>query len=302
MESISNHEIAKVAKEALLDEFKDYIVYNTLSKFERNEKRKKILEKLAAQEYEHYKFWSKFVQTKLPVFRIKLYITFMLILRLIFGITFVVKLLEREEKEIIKKYMSILDFLSDEDKKKLQEIIKDEEEHENTLINQIDETIVKYMGALVLGLADAIIEITGAHAGTLGTTNNTIIAGTIGLIVGIGASISMASASYLQAKQETGKSPKISAIITGFGYIITVLLISIPYFLIKNPHVAFIFSIIICIFLIFIFTFQSSVYSDKDFKSELIQTVILLFSTALLTYILGEWLGSIFGIKEIFNP
>ena len=291
----------RVAREAVLDEFKDYMVYTGLAKVERNADKKKLLEKLASQEFEHYKFWSKYSNIKLPVWRIRLYTLFMIFLRFVFGVTFVVKLLERGEEETIEKYKSVLNFLPDEDKEKLNSIIKDEEEHEKILISQIDETIVKYMGALVLGLADAIIEITGAHAGTLGTTNNTTVAGVIGLIVGIGAAISMASASYLQARQEMNKSPTISAFVTGLGYIFTVFLMSIPYFLTHNVYLAFTSSIIICIFLTFLFTFQAAVYNDRDFKLEFIQTVVLLLGTALLTYIIGEWLGKVFGIKELIN-
>jgi len=78
--------------------------------------------------------------------------------------------------------------------------------HEHALIAQLKEKRIDYIGFIVLGLADAIVEITGVHAGFLGVTGSTLIAGVAGVIVGFSAAISMGSASYLQAKQNVGKS------------------------------------------------------------------------------------------------
>ena len=284
-----------------MDEFREYVVYSTLARMERGAGRRRVLEALAAQEFEHFKFWGRFAAVRPSMWRVRLYVFFMVFLRLLFGVTFVAKLLERGEKEAIARYRSVEPLLSGEDLRRLRGIIKDEEEHEKALIAQIDETVVKYMGALVLGLADAIIEITGAHAGTLGTTNNTTVAGVIGLIVGVGAAISMASASYLQTKHETGRSPAVAALVTGVGYVFAVVLLSLPYFLTHDIYLAFAASIAVGVVLTFVFTFQAAVYAEKDFKFEFLQTVGLLLGTAFLTYLLGEWLGGVFGIRGLLG-
>ncbi len=299
MEVVSSSKLVEVAREAALDEFREYVVYNTLARMERRADKRRVLEALAAQELEHFKFWSRFAAVRPSMWRLRLYAFFMAFLRLLFGVTFVAKLMERGEKETIARYRSVEPLLSGEDLRRLHGIIKDEERHEEALIAQIDETVVKYMGALVLGLADAIIEITGAHAGALGTTNNTTVAGVIGLIVGVGAAISMASASYLQTKHEVGKSPTVAAFVTGFGYIFAVALMSLPYFLTHDIYMAFAASILVGILLTFILTFQAAVYAEKDFKFEFIQTVGLLLGTAVLTYLIGEWLGGVFGIRDL---
>ncbi|WP_333639391.1 rubrerythrin family protein [Pyrobaculum aerophilum] len=299
METTSNSKLVEVAREAALDEYKEYVTYSVLARVERNKARRAVLERLAEQEREHFQFWNKFAGVKPPAWRFRLYAYFMAFLRLILGVTFVAKLMERGEEEAIARYKSAEPLLSGPDREALRRIIKDEEEHERALIAQLDEAIVKYMGALVLGLADAIIEITGAHAGTLGTTNNTVAAGVIGLIVGVGAAISMASASYLQTKHEVGKSPSVAALVTGVGYIAAVALMSLPYFLIHDVYLAFAASIAVGVMLTFLLTFQSAVYADRDFKFEFLQTVGLLLGTAFLTYLLGEWLGSLFGIRNI---
>jgi VIT1/CCC1 family predicted Fe2+/Mn2+ transporter len=284
MEVVSSSKLVEVAREAALDEFREYVVYGMLARMERVAGRRRVLEALAAQELEHFRFWRRFATVEPPAWQVRLYAFFMAFLRLLFGVTFVAKLLERGEKEAIARYRSVEPFLSGEDLERLRRIIRDEEEHERSLIAQIDETVVKYMGALVLGLADAIIEITGAHAGALGTTNSTTVAGVIGLIVGVGAAISMASAS-----------------VTGVGYIFAVALMSLPYFLTHDIYLAFAASIAVGVLLTFVLTFQAAVYAERDFKFEFLQTVGLLLGTAFLTYMIGEWLGGVFGIKKLFD-
>jgi len=47
----------------------------------------------------------------------------------------------------------------------LDAILKDEEEHEDKLLEMMDEESLKYSGSVVLGLNDALVELTGALAG-----------------------------------------------------------------------------------------------------------------------------------------
>ncbi|MEZ0319455.1 MAG: VIT1/CCC1 family protein [Pyrobaculum sp.] len=300
MEVNSTSNLVQVAREAALDEYKDYLVYRLLARVERNASRRAVLSALAEEELSHFRFWSRFVSVS-PPWWFRLYAWALAFFRLLMGATFVAKFLERGEADAVRRYKSVEPLLSGSDAEELRRIIEDEERHEQALIAQLDETIVKYMGALVLGLADAIIEITGAHAGALGTTNSTVVAGVIGLIVGIGASIAMSSASFLQTKHEVGRSPVVAALVTGVGYMVAVVLMSLPYFLTHDIYHAFAASIAVGVVLTFVLTFQAAVYADRDFKFEFLQTVGLLLGTALLTYFVGVWLGSLFGIEQMFR-
>jgi len=286
------------AREFALKEYREYLTYTWLARVERNPKRKRILLSLAEQERGHYEFWSR-QEPVTPGRSVHIGVMFLVLLRMVFGITFVGKLMERGEHDIVKDYSDAAAHMSGEDRRTLESIIEDERTHESEMLAQVDETIVKYMGALVLGLADAIIEITGAHAGTLGTTNDTLIAGVIGLIVGVSASISMASASYLQTKHETGKSPATAAAVTGVGYMGAVALMSLPYFLTHAIYLAFASSISVGIMLALMLTFQGSVYSGTDFRREFVQTALLLLGTATLSYLLGYAIGSALGIRSL---
>ena len=63
-------------------------------------------------------------------------------------------------------------------------IVKDEDEYERQLMNMIDEERLRYVGSMVLGLNDALVEFTGALAGYTFSLQNTRMVAMTGLIMG----------------------------------------------------------------------------------------------------------------------
>lgn len=287
-------------RQYILDEYADYLLYRELASTEKDPGNREALSKLAQQEYDHYLFWKKF----LPSFEAVLNPFFIFgfrLLRRVMGLTFTVKFLEGRERATVTEYQAVLAELSGEDKARLEKIIQEEDEHENFFIGQIQETVIKYIGFIALGLADAIVEITGVHAGFLGVTSSTLFAGISGLIVGFSAAISMGSAAYLQAKQDPHRSAWTSAIVTGISYIISVVLLAVPYFLTSHMSYAFGFSIVVGMLLIALLTFYSAVVFDRRFLREFLQTVTLMLATAAITFLLGVVLGKAFGIPQVVH-
>ncbi|MGC9169742.1 MAG: VIT1/CCC1 transporter family protein [Thermoproteus sp.] len=302
MEANSKKNLVQLAAEFCDDEYLDHRVYAVLAGVEWNKKRREVLRRLSDVEKRHFDFWLKFAGSYKPSLKARIYPYLFAFLRLFFGATFAAKLLERGEDKAVERYKMALDLMeTPDDRKTLEAIIADEMEHEKEFIGQLDEAIVKYMSALVLGMADAIIEITGTHAGALGTTSSAIITGVVGLVVGVSAAISMASASYLQTKHETGKSPTVAALVTGVGYVVAAALMSLPYFLAENIYAAFAASLAVSVVLALMFTYQGSVYADRDFRSEFVQTVGLLLGVAALAYFLGDALSAAFGIRSLIK-
>jgi len=279
------------------DEYKDYVTYMALARRERNGKRREALERLAATEYRHYRFWNDYAGKHEPQTS-RFLVSIFLLLRLILGLTFTIKLLERHENKTIKTYRMFAARLTGEERSRVEVIIQEELEHEKYLLSQIDEAVVRYLGFVALGLADAIIEITGVHAGFLGVTSSTLIAGIAGLVVGFAAAISMASAAYLQAKHGTSRSPARSAIITGGSYLLTVTVLALPYFILADMLLAFGLSLSLAIVTMAVFTFYGAVISEKSFPREFLISLALVMGTALGTYLFGDFLGTIFGIKH----
>jgi len=278
------------------NEYKDYLVYQKLSVRETDPERKEILKQLSQHEEQHYRFWKDILDGYRPRPHRSLQIL-ILLLRYVFGLTFTVKFMERNEKQMIEKYRRIRPQFEGEAGVQLDQMIADEEMHEDFFIGQINEGVVKYLGFIVLGLADAIIEITGVHAGFLGVTSSTTMAGVAGLIVGFAAAISMATAAYLQAKQDTERNSLISALITGISYILAVISLALPYFLIDHMLMAFIASLFMAILLTAYFTFFTSVIFERNFGKEFLESTLLTLGTALATYLFGNFLARIFGIQ-----
>jgi vacuolar iron transporter family protein len=154
----------------------------------------------------------------------------------------------------------------------------------------------EYLGFIALGLSDGIVEITGVHAGFLGVTGSTLIAGISGVIVGVAAAISMGSAAYLQAKQDPSKSPFTSALSTGISYFLAALCLATPYFLIHTMVTAFAVSSAIGVIILAVFTHYGARINNRRFWPEFSETVGLLFATALITYLLGAFVGHAFHV------
>lgn len=278
------------------DEATDHAIYARLIARERKPENKAALEKLAAQERSHYAFWKTLAggadqAPNGPIVRI------MVLMRIILGVTFTTKFLELHEQDAIEEYQKMRALIPEPHKARLEEIIKDELTHEQFFISQLSERRVAYLGFVALGLADAIVEITGVHAGFLGVTGSTLIAGVSGIVVGFAAAISMGSAAYLQAKQDKGKSAIASAVITGISYMASVVCLALPYFLIQTMLAAFITSAVIGILLLTGFTFYGAVIFDRKFFREFSESVSLMLGTALATYLLGKFIGGIFHLN-----
>ena len=275
------------------NELTEHLVYHKLALREKNPANRDLLERLSVQEKTHYEFWKSLVPGSDPkphalgLYGIPL-------LNAVFGVTFTTKFLETHEKDSIATYTAMLATIPASHHARLEAIIKDEQSHEQGLIGQLKEARIAYIGFIALGLADAIVEITGVHAGFLGVTGSTFIAGISGVIVGFAAAISMGSAAYIQAKQDTEKSAIISGLTTWASYFCSVIFLATPYFLITTMITAFAVSTTIGILLLAGFTFFGSVVFDRKFWREISESVGLMLGTALATYILGTIVGAVF--------
>jgi VIT1/CCC1 family predicted Fe2+/Mn2+ transporter len=281
------------------DELTEHVVYHDLALREKDPTNRGALEQLSEKERMHYEFWKTLLPApKAEEVHARRYaVRGILLFRTIFGVTFTTKLLEAQKNDALKKYRDILGSIPESHKKRLLEIIEDERSYERTLIAQLKEKRVSYIGFIVLGLADAIVEITGVHAGFLGVTGSTLLAGIAGVVVGFAASISMGSASYLQAKQEPKKSAILSGVLTWGSYLGSVILLALPYFLIRVMVPAFIVSTSVGIVLVAGFTFYGAIVFDRKFWREFGETVGLMLATALATFILGAAIGAVFHIN-----
>jgi VIT1/CCC1 family predicted Fe2+/Mn2+ transporter len=179
-----------------------------------------------------------------------------------------------------------------------QHIVQDEDDHEHELIAMLDEERLKYVGSVVLGLSDALVELTGALAGFTLALANTRLIGTAGLITGIAASLSMAASEYLSTDtEEAGQDARKAAIYTGISYVFTVAMLILPYFIVSNYLIALLWTIAHAILIILFFTYYVSVARDLPFRKRFSQMALISLGVAALSFAIGYVVREVIGIE-----
>lgn len=272
------------------NEITESIVYERLASIEKDEDNRKTLRQIAAEEKAHYSILKKYTGKEVtPNYR---RITRFYFLARVLGITFAIKLMESSEESAHNSYSKYPD-LPD-----LQRLALDEEEHEKKLIELINEERLEYMGSVVLGLNDALVEFTGALAGfTLALSDSKLIALT-GSITGIAAALSMASSEYLSTKSEGDekKRPVKAAVYTGIAYLITVATLVAPFILISNVIAALGVMLAMALLIIALFNYYYSVARGESFHKRFTEMAVLSFSVAGLSFLIGYALKTFTGL------
>ncbi|MEX1308634.1 MAG: VIT1/CCC1 transporter family protein, partial [Eubacteriales bacterium] len=162
----------------------------------------------------------------------------------------------------------------------------------------LNEERLSYMGSVVLGLNDALVELTGALAGfTLSIQNSRTIA-LVGLITGISASLSMAASEYLSSRTEADGdvNPKKAAIYTGIAYVFTVISLILPFFLISNYILSLMVTLTIAILIIAFFNYYISVANDQPFFARFGEMTLISLGVAAVSFGIGFLVNRFFGL------
>lgn len=279
-------------KEAVLKsqktEMTEHVVYKRLAKKQRG-RNAEILEQISGDEARHASIWERYTNTKVrpnPV-AVILYA----FLNMLFGITFTLKLMELNEDRAQKKYKRFLTLLPD-----AEEVLKEEEKHEQALLDLIDEERLKYTSSIVLGLNDALVELTGTLAGLTFALADSRIVGLAGLITGIAASLSMAASEYLSQKsEERDTHPLKASVYTGTAYVITVALLIFPFFVSSSVYAALAWSLVNALIIIALFTFFVSVVRSVSFKPMFTEMALVSFGVAAVSFAVGSIANKLLG-------
>ena len=273
------------------DEETDSLIYDFMSRKEKDPKNKKILEKMANDERDHAKMWKSFTKTNVkPNFKLIYWYKF---LTVIMGFTFVLKLIQSDETNASSKYADIIDEVPEAEKAS-----EDELRHEHELIRMLDEERLQYVGAMVLGLNDALVELTGTIAGLSFALMNTRIVALSGIITGISATLSMAASNYLAERAENNPNAMKSSVYTGVAYLITVALLVLPYLIFPEDMWlgALITMLATVIFIILFFNYYISVAKDLPFMKRFLEMAGISLSVAAISFVIGILVKKFLGI------
>lgn len=274
-------EIEETILNAQRNEVTEHLIYEKLAQSIREPQNREVLKRIAKDELKHYDFWKGYTRKDAKPNMLKVWKYFLI--SKIFGITFGIKLMEKGEEKAQVTYEKIAEYIPD-----AKDVVKDEDEHERQLMNLIDEERLRYVGSMVLGLNDALVELTGALAGFTFALADTRLVAMAGLITGIAASLSMATSEYLSTKSEEGsKNPLKAAAYTGIAYVLTVLFLISPYLIFSDAYICLGLTILAAITIIFIFTFYISVAKDLPFKRRFMEMTLVSLGIAGITFIIG---------------
>ena len=264
------------------NELTESVIYEKIARFAKGDENKATLRRLAAEEAAHYNIWHKYTGIDMKPQRAKV-LKYTLMARFL-GFTFAVKLMERGEKGAQDKYETLAAEVPES-----VAIREQEEEHEKALLAMLDEESLQYVGSMVLGLNDALVELAGSLAGFSFALQNTRLVALSGLIVGLSATFSMASSEFLSAKSEGRSDALKSCSYTGIAYLVTVILLILPYLLFSPTQYipALICMLGIIVAIIATFTYYTSVAKDQPFKSRFLEMSIISISVAVLSFIVG---------------
>ncbi|KKT20345.1 MAG: hypothetical protein UW03_C0006G0080 [Candidatus Peregrinibacteria bacterium GW2011_GWA2_43_8] len=282
----------KTLLKAQRNEVTEHMTYASLAA-KAGGKNKKILEHVARDELRHYRAIRELTGQDIGPNMLK--VKFYIFLCSIFGVAFSLKLMEKGEALAQEVY-------SASDSPVLRGFLKDEQKHEKELLGMLSDSKVDYAGSIVLGLNDALVELTGALAGLTFALGSAQLIAMIGFITGIAASLSMAASEYLSATEEADihkghQKPGRGAAYTGIAYIITVLILITPFLLLPNAFIALAITLVLTVSVIAFYTFYISVAKGHSFWGRFGRMAAISLGVAGISFVIGLLVKIYFGVE-----
>ena len=223
---------------------------------------------------------------------------FFTLLAQVLGLTFALKLLEKGEKATAADYAHVASIHPGAEK-----LGEEEEQHESSLIDMIDEERLLYVGSIVLGLNDALVELTGTLAGLTFAFQKGALVAISGIITGMAAALSMADSNYLASKAEDDPRAKKAAFYTGGAYLITVILLVLPYVIMPQTgfwiYVSLGITLLIAVGIIAGFNFYVAVAKGQDFKPRFLEMAGISLGVAFFSFLVGLLVRAVFGAEGV---
>lgn len=290
---MNDNNFMKLVKKLQSDELTEKLIYMKIANNISNVEDKETLNLIAKEEEKHYNIWKKY--TKCNVKPNLILVFWYTLLSKILGYTFAIKIMEMRQNNYFNKATQTLL------EKNIPEsviVFLEEDVHEQKLIGMIDEDRLQYVGSMVLGLNDALVEFTGCLAGWSFAMESNKLISLAGLITGISATLSMASSEYLSAKNEGDKNAIRSASYTGVAYLITVVILILPYLLLPDDMYMISLGIMLLSVIVIIagFNYYISVAKGLSFKEKFKEMSIVSLSVAGISFVIGLLVKRFLGI------
>lgn len=273
-------------------EVTEHAIYLRLARTAGESPNAEVLARIAADEREHADLLARHTGANPRARRWQVW--FYTGLARLLGLTFALRLMERGEALAERGYRAAAARIPD-----LARLAEDEDRHEQALLDLIEEERFRYASSVVLGLNDALVELTGALAGlTLALQDGRLIA-MAGLITGVSAALSMAASEYLsqKAEEDGGRDPRKSALYTGAAYIVAVAVLIAPYLVLVNPFHALGCTLLLALGLVVGFTFYLSVARNRPFRRSAVEMAAISLGVAAVSFGIGFLVRQVLGVE-----
>ena len=291
MQQALSPSVLKLILQFQRDELTGGILYDYIARRQKDANNKAAFSEMAAAEYSHHEVWKGYTGCDVRPHRLKILI--FKAFSWVFGITFTVKYFEQGEKTGAADLTAI-----EAEIPEIKAIIADEHEHEDRLIEMIDEERLRYVGSMVLGLNDALVELTGAIAGLTFALTNTRLVALSAIIVGVSATLSMAASNYLAERADGNGKALLSSAYTGAAYLVTVALLVLPYLLLPNHLylVAFGLMLAVVVVIIMVFNYYTAVAQSLPFWRRFAEMAVISLGVAAIAFGIGLLAKLLLGI------
>lgn len=269
-------------------------IYRRIANRIKDAHNRETLLQIADEEQRHYGVWAN--HTKKEVRPVRRTVAWYAFLARVFGFTFAIKRMEARFTDMDNIPHALCEEL-------LREVpgaagvFEDEERHEHELISMLEEERLRYVGSMVLGLNDALVEISGSLAGFAFAMQDNGLISLAGLITGVAATLSMTSSEFLSARSE-GKAAVKPALYTGVAYLITVTLLILPYLLLPRTSYLEALGVMLGVVVIIIasFNYYIAVAKDLSFKKRFLEMAGISLGVAALSFLIGILVKQALGI------
>ena len=155
---------------------------------------------------------------------------------------------------------------------------------------------MKISGAIVLGMHDALVSLTGLIAGLTFSLTDRYIIILSAVIASVTAGLSMGASEYLAEKTNENPYALHAGAMTGLAYLGTCTMLIAPFFIIRNAYTALIASFTIAILMILICNLCIGHVRGRPFWRHAVEMLVICAGVSIIAFIIGEVAKNILGI------
>ena len=152
-------------------------------------------------------------------------------------------------------------------------------------------------GAIVLGMHDALVSLTGLIAGLAVAMADRYSIILTAIIASITASLSMGASNYLSVRAGGEKHAFINALYTGGAYMATCILLIIPFFIFENRATELTIMFAIAVSEIFLFNYFLGRIQNKPYMKNFIEMLCVCAGVSIVAFFIGLCANVCLGIN-----